>query len=114
MKWEEIAKRKDEFLEKRLRILRKKVSALEVKLLDKILEVFIHQVSVDDAGFILVDGANIDLVDAMDQLIEEFMDSEHRALLSRYIKDLSGVSAFNARYFGSITNLSEKVKNEAR
>lgn len=112
--WREISKRKDKFLEKREAILRKRVTAMERQLFLTILDEFVSKVDVDEFGFIITEGQNIDLVDAMDELLNDFMNSDHRKVISSFVKDLGGVSTFNERYFRSIVPVADIVKKRAK
>ncbi len=114
--WEEISKRKDRFLEKRESILKNKVTKLERRLFDVLITDFLSKIEVDEDGFIMNIDQNIKLFDALDNLLDAFMNSEHRALLNSYIKDLDGLSNFNAKYFGVFTDdgLSKSVRDRAR
>ena len=98
-KFDTIQKRKIEFLDRREKVLKRKVSTAEKKLLDIIIENFIDELEISE-GQILSNGENIKLTQALEKIFEEFDRVVQSSLIDGYIKDINELKLLNKSYFG--------------
>ena len=99
---EKIFNDKVKWLLEREERLKKRVSSLEVSLLQRITDKLLDRLEKDDSGQILNNGRNIKLINAIDEIFDEFTKKDHIKVVRGFASDLVETQRRNELYFKSL------------
>jgi hypothetical protein len=103
----ELAKAKDDFIAKRQQALRRKVGAIEKRVLEAVFDAVVKRLKLDQ-GKVLSDADNKKLVNQIDRIIERAAGDELKALGEVINGDLSGIANANGRYFQTVAETTRE------
>lgn len=113
MTYTQAAALKRKFIEERQKILKRKVTSLEEKLLDSIFNNLISELEVTD-GLIQSNGKNIDLASALNKIFSNFNNSEYLPIIKSFSKDFVGLQELNKTYFAILAEDKKKIESVSK
>lgn len=100
---QEAAELRQQYLDKREKLLINKVDALAVKLFDKVFNEYLSQLEQED-GNIKNTKKNANYVAGLDKVYKQFNLKENVPVVRDFIKDLQGIAPLNEKYFNTVTD----------
>lgn len=104
----QIANLREDFLHERTALLKRRVTAAEMKLYDIIISRVVAEFETED-GKIKPNTTNIDITNRLNAVFKDFNSSEYTAVVKQFATDMFQVQANNALYFKTIENDNKKL-----
>lgn len=94
---------RQQYLDKREKLLQSKVDSLAIKLFDKVFNEYLSQLEQSD-GKISNNDKNIQRANGLNQIYKSFIKQDNIPVVKVFIKDLQGITSLNEVYFKTISD----------
>lgn len=112
----QLAAMRAEYLEKRERLLAKKVDAISIKLYDRVVNDYLSALQTQN-GVLLFNDTNLNLIQGIDNIYRVFLQADNIPTVKGFVKDIQKIIPLNERYFRNIAeynlNATREVATEA-
>lgn len=112
----QLAAMRSEYLEKRERLLAKKVDSISIKLYDRVVNDYLSALQTQN-GVLIFNDTNLNLIQGVDNIYRVFLQTDNIPTIKGFVKDIQKIVPLNERYFKNIAqynlNATKEVATEA-